>query len=278
MKNLFDRVPEEDKRLYTIIPLGFTKNGKAAYIRIPHDHAGQFVGAMVWTAFRESSNISDFVNLLNQNFPYSFGSIHPALESLLHWHQFAEGQNPQDWYSGHGVIPKRVWDSDDGLQKTLYMLKSTWNNLGGRVLMNFDTDSIDEISTFYERATGYPLIGDLLRRFGKVSDYGLQEEGQRRQKKVLAAKQTARNKRDKVIEQYIREDPLADPRDITQKLIKDGFEHGYKSRRALLNRVKQLQMRLAGDPFERLKSWASTDEEREIFEKMRREDLGIEEE
>ena len=48
IKKFFSKISEYDKTNYIIIPLGTTSDGKAIYMRIPHDETARLISAAFW--------------------------------------------------------------------------------------------------------------------------------------------------------------------------------------------------------------------------------------
>ena len=290
IKALYDRIPEYHKRTYSIIPIGMTSSGKAVYIILPHDHIGQLLVSTAWGLMQQDEPVrQELAWQAAQNLPWSHGSIHPFVESALQWAQYASGVNPQDWYRGRPVIPDKVWEADDIWQKRRYMLGNTLDNLGLRVLTDLtlledEKGDVDpqKVADWLEKASAWPVAGSFLRRFIRVSDRGISEEGFRRFREAAKGPNKARLDRDAVLKEVLELNPNADAYDALAELERRGVDPAYKydKEKELLGklntRLDTLRLRYHGTEYDRLRSYANTEDEKAIVEELEREIEGEE--
>jgi hypothetical protein len=168
LKDWFENVSEYDKTNYIIIPLGYS-NGKAVYIRIPHDETGRLISAMSW----KMANYAETgkTNELQSIFALGAGqlpSVSPIIGVTANWLQYLSGRNPYDAFKGKNLIDETTWQAGGGaaLKK---MVQSTTNSLGLTKFATFDTSKNTGIETFMQVA---PFFSSVV----KISDYGKQEE------------------------------------------------------------------------------------------------------
>jgi hypothetical protein len=269
----FRRIPEYDKENFQCIPLWFS-GGKIVYLRMPEDHFSQAMGAIFWVMTADKEKFKEYWHILNNNFPFAAGNLNPFIDEMVVWTKYLEGQNPTDSYRGRPVIPERVFNSGDQKMIRGYMLRHTWNSLGGRVFYRFSYDDKDPASTF-EKITKIPGLQLLIERFIKVSDYGLHEELRETTQPGREEQGAGYLYRDRKIKELLRSDPEASARAVADKFISSDVDPAYKDDKddkKLMKRIDLLRMRYYGDPFQSQMSLTRDKEQRELIEKMDRED------
>jgi hypothetical protein len=285
IKGLFDRIPEYQKRTYTIIPIALTTSGKAVYITLPHDHIGQLVASASWALLNQNEPIRQNVAWeMAQNMPWSHGSLHPYVESTLQWAQYASGVNPSDWYRGRPVVPERVWETGDRTMRRKYMLGNTFDNVGLRILTDISgledengDVTPEKVADWIEKGSSWPVAGTFLRRFIRVTDRGLIEEGFRRFRLADEPGNKASYQRDEVLKEVLKVDPNATGRDALYELERRGVDPAYTwdKRKELLKkldtRMDTLRMREHGTPWDFLRSYANDEDRRRALEEWERE-------
>lgn len=259
-----DRIPESDKANYTIVPLGLDKNGKAVYLRFPQDHLGQAVSHLAWKIARVSPP-SELAGWAQSQSPWGAGSIHPALSAVGMASEYAAGRNPYDPFRGRPIMSDAVFEAG-GSRAHAAFGKAMWNELGGRVIWNFNTETEAETMSELERITQMPIVGSALQRFVKVSDAGLSEEARATLEPIRQEKAAARLDRDDAILAALREAKggTIDVSALYQKLKADGLDAGEPW--AFRQRVKELRTRQYGSRRERDLSYARSKEERKALE------------
>jgi hypothetical protein len=290
IKGLFDRIPEYQKRTYTVIPIGMTSSGKAVYITLPHDHIGQLLISSMWGILSRNESVRQELSWeAAQNLPWSHGNLHPFVESAIQWGQYASGINPSDWYRGRGVIPEKVWEAQDIGQMRRYMLGNQLDNLGLRVLTDL-TRLEDEngdvtpekVADWIEKGSGWPVAGSFLRRFIRVSDRGISEEGFRRFREADEGPNQARIDRDAVLKEVLQLNDQADGWDALMELERRGVDPAYKYdkekelARKLDTRMDTLRLRYHGTEYDRLRSYANNEDRKAIVDELEREVEGEE--
>ena len=285
VKGLFDRIPEYHKRTYTIIPIAMTSSGKAVYMILPHDHVGQLVNSATYGALNTNEGLAhDAMWEIAQNLPWSHGSLHPFIESTIQWALFATGVNPQDWYRGRPVIPERVWESQDIGKRWRYMLGNTMDNVGLRVLTDL-TSLEDEngdvtpekVADWLEKGSGWPVAGSVLRRFVRVSDRGIAEEGFRRFRNAAAGPTKRQIDRDQALKEMLEFDYNVDGYQAIVELERRGVDPAYQYdsekelARKLDKRLDTMRLRYHGTEYDRLRSYANTEDKKRIVEELEAE-------
>ncbi|RKX64801.1 MAG: hypothetical protein DRP42_05810, partial [Tenericutes bacterium] len=270
----FRRIPEYDKENFQCIPLWFTGSGKVVYLRMPEDHFSQAMGAIFWVMTGDKEKFKDYWHILNNNFPFAAGNLNPFIDEAVNWFKYFEGENPTDSYRGRPVIPERIFGSGDQNMIRGYMLRHTWNSLGGRVFYRFSYDDRDPASTL-EKMTKIPGLQLLIERFIKVSDYGLHEHIRDKTEPVGREKDAAYLYRDRKIMDILRSDPEAGDRTVADELISSGVDPAYKNDKndkKLIQRINLLRLRYYGDPFQSQMTFTRDKEQQKLIEEMERED------
>lgn len=215
MEDLVARIPSWERITYTIVPLGLTSDGKAVYFRFPLDHVGQAVAGVTWAALFESDRsgkggLAQLGEEVLRATPWSTGNLHPAIQAATAWGSFVSGKNPDDAFTNRPIVDEDTEDAF-GLQSPEAageMLKWTWNELGGRAVFRFDTNSDDlRKKGNLEKALGLPAMGTALRRLVGISDAGLREEAQVDLKKKRKADAVRRNVQNQIMRQALVADP-----------------------------------------------------------------------
>jgi len=169
LKRFFARVSEYDKTNYLIIPLGFNSDGKAVYMRIPHDESGRLISAALWKMlnFAKEGKTEN----LNEIFAIGAGqlpSTTPIISTTYGWGQYLSGKNPYDWFRGRSVIDDTTFTAG-GWRSLKKMLMWTVNQSGVAQFATYDTSTQTTTENVFQTL---PLLNRLI----KISDYGLQEQ------------------------------------------------------------------------------------------------------
>jgi hypothetical protein len=277
IKALYDRIPEYHKTNFITVPIGMTiPQGKTVYLLFPHPHFQQPIGAMFWKALTQREDfMQEAWHALNQSTPIAPGAVTPFAQLPAKWLQFLEGQNPQDPYRGRSVIPKQIYDAKDKSQMWGHMLRYTWSNLGMSVIYPFDTDNEDEIAGTLGTLYRMPFLSQLLRRFVRVSDYGLSEKLMREDAEERQTANAITNERDLLIREILKKDPLMKDREVVKRFLATGTSPGYKDdpeHEKLIKRIRTLRLRDYGDPYQRALSYKDSRAERDAILKKMDED------
>lgn len=208
MKNFFQKIPEYDLANYDILPLGVDENGEPIYLRVPKQEFDRFIGGLFWKALNvtrdaDEKGISDILNYAGGQVP----TANPALKMIYQTIELASGRNPFDSFRDRELIPEKIFEAQD-IRTLQYFLKAQWNNVGGSVLFRFDTSGSQEIKTGIDRVLGMPGISNVLGRFIKVSDKGIDDrlrlardrEKTRRARELLDI--------DEILMKFINREPL----------------------------------------------------------------------
>lgn len=200
IEKMFDAIPEYDKTNYLCIPLGWKKNGKVHYIRIPIDEYSRFIYAMTYKAAKGAGG--EFTKP-EQIFVMGRGllpSASPLVETARVWSQFAQRENPYDNFYGSNILTDkenilRNW----GTYKK--MMLWSFENMGGQAVAKFfDYDPIKKTTSEYI-LQNVPIV----KRAYKSSDYGLSEIRREEMRKVEKEHYKFIDQEDKLIDKTTRE-------------------------------------------------------------------------
>jgi hypothetical protein len=168
LKELIAKIPEYDKQMYDVIPMGTNKEGKAVYLRIPQDYEGQMWGALTWALsggrFVGARGVMDTIGQQN---PYNLNPILKIARDLYTY--YVKGQNPTDDFRGRPIIPEKAYQAG-GWPAHKAMIKDVWQSSGGSAIYTPNDYSEKNMSAM-ERALKMPGL-NVLGAFLKISDRG----------------------------------------------------------------------------------------------------------
>lgn len=181
IKKLFGKISEYDKTNYITIPFGEDNNGKAVYVRIPHDETGRIISGMMWKIAsaiqdpKKLGNAETYTNIL----AYAGGqapSVSPAVSAVYNVATFMSGQNPYDFFRGRNVLTDEQMTAG-GMEKTKPFLSYMFDNLGGATFAKLYTnETVPKTPSLSERIIGLPIISNVAGRWIKSSNYGETEK------------------------------------------------------------------------------------------------------
>lgn len=205
-EELMEGASEYDKTNYIIIPLGRDSNGKPIYFRLPQDESSRFLGGIFWKALtigRDDRSIGrDIMDVAS----YTGGqlpSISPAIESISATAQFLSGENPYDFFRGRPALSETTHKAG-GLPATKAFLGWQFQQLGGGIFYRFYHEpSAKREEGAVEKFFNAPVIGNVLGRFVRVSDFGEVEQLRNIEDKVEKEKAKESLKDKALINKYI---------------------------------------------------------------------------
>ena len=173
IKQIMDSASEYDKANYGIIPLGITKSGKGVYLRVPTDETSRFIGGVFWKILnlnkhKQLTNLADYM-------AGQAPTLNPGLDVFVDIAQYASGQNPYDSFRGRYAIPEKVFEASD-IRTHEAFGKYIFNKIGTNVVYRFQYDDNVRVKSELEKVLNYPVIGNIIGRFIKISDYGIREQ------------------------------------------------------------------------------------------------------
>lgn len=227
-RDLIEGVSSYDMTNYMVIPMGRDENGKTIYMRIPQDEGGRFVSAIFWkmlTAFDNDKNawqdMSEALSFLGGQVP----STTPTITNVSAIAQYLYGQNPYDTFRARNVL------SDDQFKAgPKYSIKpfAGWlfNQMGGGIFYRFYNEGTPREKTKTEKLINLPVLGNILGRFVRVSDYGKTEKLNLIKKEVESGQAQRRIDENKAIGEYIKksqENPDMSKRALELELVESVF-------------------------------------------------------
>lgn len=247
---IMSRVSEYDKANYYIIPLYLTENGQAVYLRMPMDETSKLFGGVAWKSLKTLDGDLDpakFADILN----YSAGQVPTSnpLISVLHgaW-DYLRGVNPVNAYNDKPVMKddtfRARWEPGTRGIAASEFGKWTWQTLGGSYFIPTKAEWQSEIpdeSGFagkIQDATQTPILNDIVARFLKVSDAGIEQDVKKEVLDPIRDEQA----RDSVLKREIIT-KLAD-RDITPSDLPDlEYDVYSRHREEIIKRVRERRKR-----------------------------------
>lgn len=205
-KELMESASEYDLTNYTIIPLGRDSNGKPVYFRLPVDETTRLISGIFWKALRMHENEQTVIKDILDVASYTGGqipSVSPAIGMADTTAQFLSGQNPYDRFRGRNVLSDTVFKAG-GTDAAKAFFGWQFQQVGGGIFYKFYHEpSAQREQGKLEKFFNAPVIGNILGRFVRVSDYGQLEKLKSIEARVEkdAAKETLNER--KLLNKYI---------------------------------------------------------------------------
>ena len=208
-KEIYDNIPENFLAGYVNIPLGKTKQGKSVHVTISQDEATRVAGGLTYYMLKNMDpadrkdlleNLSDAI--LNgfdyaQNQMPGFNPVIKMGGQLSSMWNLDKGKGPTGGF-GQDLVPERIrkeWPERRG-RAWGRLGAETWNNTLGMGQFYRFSDNPDEIQSTLEQITNRtPLLGDMLRRFVRVSAAGKATDAYEAKQDVAAANAATSNDR-----------------------------------------------------------------------------------
>ena len=223
LKDMFDKMNEYDKTNYITIPLG-ERNGKAVYLRIPHDETARLTSAIFWKMlnFMKERNLNSLQDVLAIG-AGQMPNMTPVITILQGWGQYLTGKNPYDAFRGRTLIDDTTFQAGGtaGLKK---MVQWTANTFGLSQFTTYDPSRNDTVETAVQILPG-------INRILKISDYGLTEKSKEVQSKEDAIRAREILKEKEVISKYVNQNKVAykegdvDIYDIGDQVVREVLGH-----------------------------------------------------
>lgn len=169
-QQFYEGVSDYDEQNYIIIPLGYTKEGKPVYFRIPQDETARVINGIIGKAvdaYMGEANITDFGATLSSDV---IPSVNPAIELFGDLISMGQGHNPTNDFTGEYAIDPTVWEASDSRTK-IAAFQYMWNTYGGGALYRFKTEDVTEIVSELEEIFAFPMVGTFANTFVKVGTH-----------------------------------------------------------------------------------------------------------
>ncbi len=260
-KDFFDKVPNYDKRMYTIVPLGYDRNGKAVYARIPEDYEGQFFGALAWDiAHGKVTGKDSATEMIAAQSPYR---LHPLIQVGTDLFQYyVKGMNPMDEFRGKNIIPETVFKAG-GMEASKSMGKHVWKSLGGGITYEPLFNEFTPPRTIPEKILKtFPF--NTIGTFIKISDQGLTEKmmestGEIKQEQARRTLEV----RERIADSIERKDNYQGVMALYRGMKQDGLVK--ESFQAFKKRYEEYKGHTSTDPMTRAMSYAKSKEEKKVL-------------
>jgi GGDEF domain-containing protein len=220
LRRIIGDIPEYDKMHYSIIPLGRTKEGKSAYLRIPQDYEGQTWGAIAYALAngKFTGKRSAAAAALEQN-PYDMSPYLTVGQQALQYYVW--GLNPFDAYRGTNVIPSTAFKAG-GKEASEAMGWHAWDNLGLSLFYKpGQAESLARAEGLEKALRTFPLT--TLGTFVKISDQGaVEKQYEAEDKEERANARRSLKIRRRVEESAAKEISNAAAEKLYDTLIKEG--------------------------------------------------------
>jgi len=195
LKDFFEKNSEYDLTNYIILPLGKI-NGQALTLRIPEDETGRIIGGLFWKALNiafndgqiKTSNFADMLGYLGGQLP----TVSPAGTLGASMFAMLTDRNPYDAFRNRNVINPYTFEKG-GIEKWKEYGEWLWVQGGGRILYIPYADWEEEKKAAGElhpiqEAAHIPGLGNLISRWVKLTDYGVQEKEYAKEKQAKKEK------------------------------------------------------------------------------------------
>ncbi len=230
IKRMMDKVTEYDKTNYIVIPMGEDENGQAVYLRVPQDETGRFVSGLFWKMLNLGDKDQSMMKNITDVFSYMGGqapNLNPLITVGSAMFQFGTGQNPYDWQKGRNVIPDTNFKAG-GKYALIPFMKWMSDQLGGGIIYRFNvTQKAPESQTWVEKIINAPVLGNIIGRWIRVTDYGV-KESLSKQEEEITAQQAARTLEKKAaIKKYVemyRKNPNQNFLNLENELVREIYQ------------------------------------------------------
>lgn len=255
MKRLYSRVSNYYMTNYAVIPLFEDENGKTVFITIPQDEMERYIGGMAYTILN-SSNTG--IDAMTDMFKLTGGQA-PGLNPLIGvtndvW-QYLTGNPVWDSHLGRPALPDdlnkaRTMESHKAMG--LYLAQQ----LGLGVVSRFDPHNKDKAKSQIEQILGIPVADDIVSRWIRVSEYGVQEEIYKsiKEEEQIAARQRLKEK--EAVNKKIAGKPLT----REEKSIVDSQD------RRIKNMIDKAQTKNSGSVYDKMLGVANTRAEKDAVQ------------
>ena len=206
VEDMMDSASEYDKTNYGILPFGKDENGKTIYLRIPQDEGGRLIGGLAWKMLNATNNKQSIGKDLVDIATFTGGqlpSASPVITNAVATGQYLSGQNPYDWFRNREVLTDDQFKAG-GKYSLKPFLGWLFNQSGGGVFYRF-TQGAPRDQSGAEKFFNLPVVGNIVGRFVKVSDYGKTETLNQIKANVQTEKARERIDENEIINRYIKE-------------------------------------------------------------------------
>lgn len=286
-KKEMEGVSEYDKTNYQIVTLGFDKNGKTIYLRLPQDETARLVRGLQWKIMHfadkdqqdKLTSLFDVIDFGGGQIPNYTPSWTAAGATL----QYLSGKNPYDSFRNRNIIPDTEFEAGYKRSFPIFMDWLAKQQGAGIVVPSFKPQGEQ---TDLQKFLNLPVLSNLTGRWLKVSDYGQAEMNKKivDQQKQETAEQTlvTRERVDKYVKKWQDSSKSQEVKNtLVKEFMKESVEGVRENRNQKLTLArKKIRLALAlgeyGVNTDSLIKTTSNDAKVEILKRVR-EDMNDEE-
>ena len=176
LKEMFDKIPDHDKKNRICIPMWETENGECVYMVMPHSFVGGAIAQIMWNAMYDKDNF--LPDTVEQIVPFTRAQKNPILELLSDVGTYALlRQNPVDSWRNQPIIDEDIFKVG-GMPAWWELAKHEWNTLGHTLGLPLGkANTVKEVHRGLAKALDVPLLGPAIKRVIRVSKSGETQKG-----------------------------------------------------------------------------------------------------
>ena len=195
LKDWFEKNSEYDKTNYLLIPLGMIED-QALTFRLPQEETSRFMGGLFWKSLNIAFNndeveLTDFGDVLAY-FGGQLPNVSPLPTLVGSLGQMLAGQNPYDAFRGRNVINPYTFQKG-GVENWKQYGEWVWQQAGGNILWipyddwEKEKKEAGKLEPIQE-ARHIPILGNVISRWVKLTDYGVTEKQYKEDAKAIKEK------------------------------------------------------------------------------------------
>ena len=171
-------IPERDKLRGFVVPLGWVDkpNGKVAYLVLPFPDNVRWAHALLRKSFQTAGGDPNKSEGIGSVLAYQAGDLpgqNPFFTAVReYWDYYVQGRNPYDSFTGRGALDQTAVDAR---QADAELAKRTVSNVTGGIGYRFKPERPGEKLTTTEEFLNLPFVSNLLGRWVRVSNRGLDD-------------------------------------------------------------------------------------------------------
>jgi hypothetical protein len=171
-------IPERDKLRGFVVPLGWVDkpNGKVAYLVLPFPDNVRWAHALLRKSFQTAGGDPNKAEGIGSVLAYQAGDLpgqNPFFTAVReYWDYYIQGRNPYDSFTGRGALDQTAVDAR---QADAELAKRTVSNVTGGIGYRFKPERPGEKLTTTEEFLNLPFVSNLLGRWVRVSNRGLDD-------------------------------------------------------------------------------------------------------
>jgi hypothetical protein len=171
-------IPERDKLRGFVVPLGWVDkaNGKVAYVVLPFPDNVRWAHALLRKSFQTAGGDPNKSEGIGSVVAYQAGDLpgqNPFFSAVKeYWDYYVQGRNPYDSFTGRGALDQTAVDAR---QADAELAKRTISNVTGGIAYRYKAQRPGEKLTNTEEFLNLPFVSNLLGRWVRVTNRGLDD-------------------------------------------------------------------------------------------------------